>query len=224
VTDPSPAPPAPVRDAGLSLVEVLVAVGLFSLLGTLLLGLALSTSKVTEDTRELASVSEQSRVAMERITRELRQAEAVLGVDLPPSASGDTAITFWTDFNGDRVKDVNAADPEVMTYRWDPQSDELTLTANDESGTTVTRPMLAVNVTDFVLGLRSSQWQYDTSADQVATTWQELDRAGTPVGNNNDIADGPELDNIDLLSLAMTVTQGSHSQSYSTQVDLRNQE
>jgi type II secretory pathway pseudopilin PulG len=216
------APPA--RDEGLSLVEVLVAMGLFSVLGTLLLGLALSTSQVTEDTRDLASVGEQSRLAMERITRELRQAEAVLAVHLPQSASDTTAITFWTDFDGDNVKNVSAADPEVMTYRWDPQTGELTLTANDASGTAVTRPMLAVNVTGFVLGLRSSKWQYDKSADSVPTTWQELDDAGAPVGNKNLVADGPELENIDLLDLAMTVTKGSHAQTYTTQVDLRNRE
>ena len=214
------------HDAGVSLVEVLVGMGLFILLGTLLLGLALSTSRVTEETRKLASVSEQSRLAMERITRELRQAEAITSVQLPTTTSDETAITFWTDFDGDRVKNVNAADPEVMTYRWNPTSKQLTLTANDAGGTAVTKPMLAVNVTGFVLGLRSSKWQYDTSPppNDVATTWQELDKAGAPVGNNNDVADGPELQNIDLLSLDLTVTEGTHAQTYSTQVDLRNQE
>lgn len=212
------------RDAGLGLVEVLVGMGLFAVLGTLLLGLALSTSRVTEDTRNLSAVGEQSRLAMERMTRELRQAEVVLSVQLPSSATDPTAITFWTDFDGDTVKDVNAADPEVMTYRWDPTTARLTLTANDESGAAVTRPMLAVNVTRFEVGLRSSKWQYDTSADRIATTWQELDQAGAPVGNGDAAANNPELESIDLVSLALTVSEGTHAQTYDTQVDLRNQE
>ena len=228
-------PPAPSRDEGVSLVEVLVAMGLFAVLGTLLLGLALSTSKVTEDTRDLSSVSEQSRLAMERMTRELRQAGRPRG-GLPrtPRASfpnDETAIKFWTDFDGDKVQDDSAADPEVMTYRWSPATSELTLTANDPSGAAVTRPMLAVNVTRFVLGLRSSNWQYDTSPppDENSTTWEELDSAGAPVGNNDGIANGPELKNIDLLSIGLTVhgqpgSTVTHSQTYNTQVDLRNQE
>lgn len=214
----------PVRDDGLSLIEVLVAMGLFGVLATLLLGLALSTSQVTEDTRGLANVTEQSRLAMERMTRELRQAEVILSVQLPAIETDPTAVTFWTDFNGNHVQDVNAADPEVMTYRWDPGTRDLTLTANDLSGTAITRPVLGVNVTGFVLGLRSSKWQYDMAPADGTTTWQELDLAGAPVGNSDNKANNPELQHIDLVTLALTVSTDGHSQTYNTQVDLRNQD
>jgi prepilin-type N-terminal cleavage/methylation domain-containing protein len=210
------------RDDGLSLVEVLVAMGLFGVLGTLLLGLALSTSQVTEDTRSLANVTEQSRLAMERMTRELRQAEEIQAVQF--TGGQPTGVTFWTDFNGNGAKDLNAADPEVVTYRWNAGSSELTLTANDASGTATTRPVLAADVTSFVIGLRSSKWQYDSSADGITTTWQELDQSGPPVGNADGVLNGPELAHIDLVSLAMTVSRGSQAQNYSTQVDLRNQD
>lgn len=209
------------RDDGLGIVEVLVAMGLFGVVGTLLLGLAIATSQVTEDSRSLANVTEQARLAMERMTRELRQAEAILSVSLPTSPGGSTAITFWTDFNGNRTRDDNAADPEVMTYRWNQGTDELTLTANDESGNAVTQPVLAVDVSSFAVELRSSQWQYDKNADGT-TTWLELDAYGAPVGNTNTMADA-ELEHIDLVDVSMTVATGSRAQTYSTQVDLRNQ-
>jgi prepilin-type N-terminal cleavage/methylation domain-containing protein len=214
-------PTAPSRDAGMSLVEVLVAMGLFSVLGTLLLGLALSTSRVTEDTRSLAGANEESRLAMERMVRELRQARDIIAVQLPASTTETTALTFWTDFDGNGVQDLNAADPEVLTYRWNPVTSRLTLTVNDASGTATTRPVLAVNVTNFVVGLRSSKWQYDRDADGM-TTWQELDQSGTPVGNGDTVANDPELDHIDLIHLTMTVSQDGHAQTYTTQVDLRN--
>ena len=214
----------PARDDGLSLVEVLVAMGLFGVLATLLLGLALSTSQVTEDTRSLANVTEQSRLAMERLTRELRQAEVILSVQLPAVATDPTAVTFWTDFNGNHTQDLNAADPEVMTYRWDPGTRELTLTANDSEGNAVSRPVLAVNVTGFVLGLRSSKWQYDIAPADGVTTWQELDLAGAPVGNKDTKANNPELEHIDLMTVALTVSTDGHSQTFNTQVDLRNQD
>src|SRR5680860_344900 len=108
------------RDAGVSLIEVLVAMGLFGVLGTLLLGLALSTSQVTDDVRTLTNVNEESRLAMERLTRELRQAATITAVRLPSSPTDTTALTFWTDFNGNGAQDLNAADPEVLTYRWNP--------------------------------------------------------------------------------------------------------
>lgn len=212
-------PGRPQGDAGMTLIEVLVAMGLFGVLGTLLLGLALSTSRTTTDTRNLANVNEESRIAMERMTRELRQANAITAAQLPPSAT--TALTFWTDFNGNGTQDLGAADPEVLTYRWNPATNRLTLTANDASGTAVTRPVLAANVSSFTLDLRSSKWQYDTNADG-STTWQELDASGAPVGNGNGVPDGAELNNIDLVVITMTVQDGGHAQTYTTKVDLRN--
>ena len=208
------------RDQGMTLVEVLVAMGLFGILGSILLGLALSTSDVTDETRAVAEVNEESRLSMERMARELRQANQILDVRLPPTST-TTALTFWTDFDGDGVQEVNAADPEVLTYRWNPSTSRLTLTANDASGTATTRPVLAANVTGFDLGLRSSKWEYDANADGL-TTWQELDAAGGLVGNNNGVPDGNELGNLDLVNITMTVSEAGHVERYATQVDLRN--
>lgn len=222
MTEPGRGP----RDAGISLVEVLVGMGLFGVLGSLLLGLALSTSRVTEDTRALTNVNEESRLGMERLVRELRQADVIEAVHFPTDAHDTTALTFWTDFDGDDVRETNAADPEVLTYRWDPDARLLTLTANDASGTAQTRPVLAVTVSDFTLGLFSSKWQYDGSIPaQPAdgrTTWQELDAAGLPIGNGNLLADNPELTSIDLVEVSMTVLDGARAQTYTTKVDLRN--
>lgn len=209
-------------DDGLSLIEVLVAMGLFGVLGALLLGLAVSTSQVTEDTRHLVDVTEQSRLAMERMSRELRQAEAITSTELPTSENDTTSITFWTDFNGNNTRDLNAADPEVMTYRWDPVSKQLTLTANDFGGDSVTRPVLAVNVSNFVLELRSSEWEFGQNTAGV-TTWAEVDASGAPVGNGDGAPNGEELEHIDLVSVLMTVSTQGRSQTYSTQIDLRNQ-
>jgi type II secretory pathway pseudopilin PulG len=206
------------RDSGMSLVEVLVGIGLFGLLGLVLLSVALSTKRVTDDTRELTNVNEESRLAVERLSRELRQANEIVAVHLPTNASDSTALTFWTDFNGNGAKDLNTVDPEVLTYRWEPGTGQLTLTANDANGTAVTRPMLSANVSAFSIGLRSSQWQYDTDAN--GTTWNELDASA--IGNHNGAPDGAELAHLDLVDVSMTVLDGPHAQTYTTQVDLRN--
>jgi type II secretory pathway pseudopilin PulG len=208
------------RDAGVSLVEVLVAIGLFGLLSSLLLGFALNTGKVSNDTRQFANVNEDSRLAMERLSRELRQANEITAVQLPVASTDPTVLTFWTDFNGNGTKDLGVADPEVLTYRWIPTTKALTLTANDQNGVAVTRPLLSSIVSAFTVNLYSSLWQYDTNADGRAS-WSELDSYGPPVGNNNGIPD-IELNSIDGLSISLTVLDGSHAQNYTTQVDLRN--
>jgi prepilin-type N-terminal cleavage/methylation domain-containing protein len=217
------APSRPVgaaKDAGFSLVELLVAIGLFGVLGTLLLGLALSTGNVTENVRALSNINEESRLAMERLSRELRQASQVTAVSLPATPTDRTTLTFWTDFDGNGAQDLTAADPEILTYGWDPENDRLSLTVNDVSGSSITRPLLATNVSRFTLDLRSSQWQLDADGNG-RTTWAELD-APASGGNGNGVPDGAELLKLDLIGVSMTVLDGSRAQTYTTRVDLRN--
>ena len=221
------------KDLGLGLVELIVAIGLFGVLGSILLGLALSTSRATETTEGIANVSEESRLAMERMTRELRQAKAIVAIQLGTTSpttypanclnpdSQLSAFTFWSDFNGNGVKDLNAADPEVLTYRWNPTSDKLTLTANDASGKSVTEPVLAAKVASFSVDFASSSWEYDTDQDST-TDWCELDTR-LDVGNQNYAPDGDEVKLIDLVTISMSVKDGSHTLAYRTRVDLRNQ-
>jgi prepilin-type N-terminal cleavage/methylation domain-containing protein len=207
-------------DAGFSLIEVLVAMGLFGVLASLLLGLSLSTGRVTENVRALTNINEESRVAVDRLSRELRQATEVTAISLPATATDRTAITFWTDFDGDGAMDLNAAEPEVLTYGWDPETDQFSLTVNDAAGTAVTRPLLAANVSEFTLDLRSSQWQFDADGNG-RTTWQELDALAAG-GNGNGVPDGDELLKLDLIGVRMVVLDGARAQTYTSRVDLRN--
>lgn len=208
----------PPRDEGLGLVEVIVAMGLFGLLTTVLLGFALGTGRVTEDTRMLSGVNEESRLAMERFARELRQAREITAYTRPADADDEVAFTFWTDFDGDGVKDLGVTDPEVLTYRWDPADNRLTLTANDADGSAVTRPVLAANVSQFAIELYSSLWEHDANSDGM-TSWLELDEA---VGGDDGVPETADLQYVDLVTVTMTVLDGPHRQTYRTEVDLRN--
>jgi prepilin-type N-terminal cleavage/methylation domain-containing protein len=206
------------RDQGFGLVEVIVAMGLFGLLTTVLLGFALGTGRVTEDTRMLAGVNEESRLAMERFARELRQAREITAYTRPSPADPEVAFTFWTDFDGDDVEDLGVVDPEVLTYRWTPDNNRLTLTANDADGSAVTRPVLAANVSQFEIELFSSLWEHDANGDGM-TSWLELDAA---VGGDDGVPEEADLQYVDLVTVTMTVLDGPHSQTYRTEVDLRN--
>src|SRR4051812_40831107 len=124
-------------DGGFTLVELLVAMGLFLVLGSLIMTSVLSMSRATSDVKQFTNINEQARIATERLTRELRQASSIRGAVLPAVVGGNTSMTFDVDFNGDNVIDTTAADPEVLTYSYDSGLKRLTLTANDESGTAV---------------------------------------------------------------------------------------
>ena len=214
-------------DAGFTLIELLVAMGLFGILATILLGLAISSSGVADDTRQLATVGDESRLGMERMTRELRQAARIADVVLPSSAGvGPTRFTLWADFDASGCIHNGTAptplpsEPEQITYTWDPSTRHLTLSAVI-AGVRRNRLLLATKVSSFSLSLSSSSWQYD--ADQNGTTtWQEIDASS--VGDRNPGSfTSAELEHIDLVGLSITATDGSHDVDYATDVDLRNQ-
>ncbi len=207
-------------DEGFTLVELMVAMGLFLLLGSLIMTSVLSMSRATTDVRQFTNINEQARIATERITRELRQAMEIRGAVVPSAPGGNTSVTIGVDFNNSGTVEDIAADPEVLTYRYDATAQKLTLTANDETGTAVTRPVLSEQVSAFSVQFRSSLWQYDANGDGI-TDWTELDASA--IGNRNGILDTPELDKIDLIAVTLSVLEGSHRQTYETQVGLRNQ-
>jgi len=121
----------------------------------------------------------------------------------------------------------------LLTYRYDSGHQRLTLTANDASGTAVTRPILSEEVSAFDLQFRSSLWQYDgcLPADSAGTPtgtvkdgitdWTELDTL-CGGGNHNNVLDVGELGRIDLVAITLSVLEGPHRQTYQTQVTLRN--
>ena len=208
-------------DAGFTLVELLVAMGLFGILASILLGLAISSSGVADDTRQLATVGDESRLGMERMTRELREAAKLADVVLPTGAgNGPTRFTLWADFDGNGCINPGAADPEEVTYIWNPSTRYLTLSAVID-GVANSKRLLATTVSSFSLRLSSSSWQYD--ADQNGTTtWQEIDASSIGDRNPGNFTSA-ELERIDLVGLSITATDGSHDVEFATDVDLRNQ-
>jgi prepilin-type N-terminal cleavage/methylation domain-containing protein len=208
-------------DAGFTLIELLVAMGLFSVFATILLGLAISSSDVADDTRQLATVGDESRLGMERMTRELREAARIADVVLPTGAEpGPTRFTLWADFNANGCINRGAADPEEVTYTWNPSTRYLTLSAVI-NGVASSQRLLATKVSSFSLRLSSSSWQYD--ADQNGTTtWREIDASSVGDRNPGNFTSA-ELQHIDLVGLSITATDGSHDVDYATDVDLRNQ-
>lgn len=219
---------------GYTLVEMLVALVIFSVLGAIIMSTVLAARSATDNTRLTSDLNEEARVALNRISRELRQAVALSDVKaagggpvVAASPSAATSFTFSADFDGDGVIEPTATDPEELTYSWN--GSQLLLTAADVSGTVVTSPVLAAHVTSFAIEFRSSLWQYDCDGLN-GTLWTELDKyqptgcapASAGVGDNTGTLTAPELARVDNVVIRLTVLQGAKRQDYRVQIDMRN--
>lgn len=217
------------RDGGFTLVEMLIAMLLFGVLMTVVGTAVVTASKASSSNRQYNDINEEARTALNRMTRELREAQAVVAVTNPygSAATGydptrPSSITFDVDFSGNGVIEPNAADPEELTYTYDPVAQRLTLSAAGQS-----TPVLASNVTGFRLSFfsrvyRLGAYTLDTNHDGIIS-WEELDADPSgKYGNQNSTLDSAELRYIDSITIDLTVLKGTHQQVYSTQVDLRN--
>ena len=99
---------------------------------------------------------------------------------------------------------------------------EQTRVTNCGSGT----PLLAGKVTGFEVSYRSSLYYYQNASGQDPqagmTSWYDLDSAGPPVGNDDGALGLPELQYIDSVDVAMTMSENGHTEKFQTEISLRN--
>jgi prepilin-type N-terminal cleavage/methylation domain-containing protein len=193
-------------DAGFTLVELMVAILLLSILMTGVLASVMSTSGALDNVRATSDITGEARVAMERMSRELRQAERLL-------AATPTSFSLEGDFDHDGV--IEDADHERVTYTFDGAAGELVLTTTASLGS----PILAGRVSSFVVDYSSSRWEFDADGDG-STTSVEVDQG---IGNGNAALDlSEELEAIDLVHIELTVSRNGRTQTFTTSTNMRN--
>jgi prepilin-type N-terminal cleavage/methylation domain-containing protein len=180
------------RTSGFTLIELLVAMALFLVLGAITLTAIVSLSKGLDRERVTSDITSEARVALDRMAREVRQAEK-LENPLPGS------MKLSIDFDGNGVIDGSLADPEVVTYAHDSANDSIAMTAMDPSGTTVTAALLAGQVKDLTFKYRSSNWQ--------------------EYGPDDDVSNPADVDRV---IIDLTVERDGQDEVFRTQVTLRN--
>lgn len=180
------------RDAGFTLVEMLVAMLVLGALGTVFLTTVLGSETSAKNTSSEQDLNEEARLALNRMARELRQADALSTVRNPDGTAYDpsaiTAVTFTADFNGDGCIDgvaptpapspapvcqpYTASNPETLTYCWDPSANVRQLylvpgtLPGDTCQATGALPILAGQVTSFKLSYRSNEYLYDVDGTE----------------------------------------------------------
>lgn len=235
------------EDRGFTLVELMVAMSLMIVVITTSLTAVITAQKAETTSRQVQNLNEEARQAMNRMARDLRQAQVLVTAVNPDgplySTTGITALRFQGDYNGDGCAPsplvataacpvaYSSANPEDLTYCFEAGSKQLYVIDNQASGVipitatstacTGGQPLLAGNVSRLEISYRSALYSYDTNPTDGVTTWRELDAAGVPVGNLNSQLD-VELPFVDSVSLNITMSDAGHSQQYRTQVDLRN--
>lgn len=208
---------------GFTLIELLVTMALFGVLTTVLFSIVLNSANTLRSMRQTTDLNEESRVVLNRMSRELREAQSLVAAENPGGTTYDptvtTSVTFEVDFNGNNIIEPNASDPERITYRYEPATKRILLQAAG-----ITYPILAANVESFKLTYGSKRYECDSNSDGFIT-WEELDSAPPPcptsIGNSNGILDA-ELAGINSVTIEFTVLTGSRRQEYRTQLDMRN--
>lgn len=236
-------------DDGFTLVELLVGGMIFLVLGSMLLTSLVVAASSSRTTRAKHDMNEEARTALNRVARELRQADAityVVNADGPAfSTTSLTAVSLQADFNRDGCTGNaptcagtdNVSNPENITYCYDPSAATAvarqslwlipTGLTSAPAGCNVSgaQPILAGRVGGFRLEYRSNEYLYDSSPVDGITTWRELDAAGPPVGDPG-APDGnintSAVNFVNSVVIHLTMSRDGHTQAYQTQVDLRN--
>lgn len=200
------------RDEGMTLVELLVAMTVFAVLGSLLLLTVGSAKHSATATTNYTEMTDEARSVVSIVSRDLRELQAI-DATYPASSDGHSGITFEDDFNNNGTIDTSSTDPEILTMCLSGTT-LLVASGSVNCDTSPSGDTLATGVSAFTLSYSSSY-----NVNGVATeTWQTLDAAG----DKNNVLDSGEWSKIDTIGIAVTVTSGTHSASYSTTVDLPN--
>lgn len=237
-------------EEGFSLVELLVTMIVLSVLLAVSLVVVRAGSSAARVSTDSQSLTAEARHALNRMSRDLRQASEIVHVTQPLTAGQSAtdldpgavvAVRFVGDYNGDGcVRDAGQAcgsphdpsNPEDLTYCFAPGSGQLYVIDNVQpaDGTPIPKdqpPLTCDGGQPLLAGnvaallLRPRSGNHWPDTDASGLTdWVELDKSSS-LGNGNDLLD-VELRHVDALDLEMVVALEGRDQVFRTSVDLRN--
>jgi prepilin-type N-terminal cleavage/methylation domain-containing protein len=197
-------------DAGLTMTELLVAIGIFAIVSTSFYSVLFAVQRGSEDARRVASVSEEARLGFNRMVRDTRE-----GLELTAASANE--FTVRVDFENDDLG------PQDLTYK--KTGNEIQL--NNETlmeGVDCIRQ--SGSCVQDVFRYTSNRLEFDWNGDGV-TSWEELDASAAPshgvigVGNN----DGELNDELAFVSdvmFALEVSNGDSNGDLIASAQLRN--
>lgn len=196
------------EDGGFTMLELMVVVLLLSLLMTVFYGFLFGGERAARDGRDWLEANQAARLALDRLSRELREADY-----LEIAEAG--RVKFGADFNSNNG--ITDAESEIVTYAYDALSRELRISA----GSPLVTAVLARNVVAFTLSYFGSEPSLDSNFDGTVTG-AEIEAGVTYSGDSGVSLGGEELNRISLVTFEMTVGLRNQRHRYRTSVELRN--
>jgi prepilin-type N-terminal cleavage/methylation domain-containing protein len=224
---------ASVEESGYSLIEVIVSLFIFSIVSIGFTSVMMSGARSTDTTRRNVRLSEEARLGLNRIVRDVREAGwiALPGND---AAATYTSFTVKTDYNGNGVYANSAgaataeSNYEIVTYAYDATSKTVTVTAEGFPTETLIKGVEPVGSTP-VFSFTSNRLEFDWSGDGV-TTMTEVSQYACPAGGSNLTLDSAcnttltdkELAYLTNFTLTADVNSDRTSSQYVAEAQLRN--
>lgn len=224
------------REHGYSIVELLVGMLLFSIVSAGFMSVLFSVARSTETTTASVRISEEARLALNRLVRDTREAGWIELSSTNPAVTHDS-FTVKIDYNGDGAFTNPASGAaegsyEIMTYAYDAATHRIMVTAPGAGTETLVRGVDCVRDSNGVcksdvFSFTSNRLQYDWDQDGV-TSLAEINATACSPNNlttldacNAALVD-KELAAVTSVNVAVRVTSGNRSSDYYAEAQLRN--
>jgi prepilin-type N-terminal cleavage/methylation domain-containing protein len=217
-------------ESGFTLVELMVAIMLFSILSIGFYQVMISSVGGSENTQEIAQISQEARLGLNRMIRDTREVTEII-------TATPTSYRIWVDFDADDVVDADAY--EHLEYSFVTADNTIMMTPLEAPTSNLPDPgpvftgaegvlageeaeVLVAGVAPApgrdVFSYASNFLQYDTNGDGEASS-AELDTAiapGDAAGLNDD-----ELAYISEVNYALTVSVDGRNTDFYGQASIR---
>jgi prepilin-type N-terminal cleavage/methylation domain-containing protein len=222
---------------GFTITEMMVVVLLLSVLIGVFYSFLFGGERAARDGRNWLEANQNARLALERMSRELREADQILSV------GGETQIEFQADLDQSGAFATvtytpDITDEEKITYTYDGGADELKV---NTAVTGTASAVLASNIGGFRFRYFASDPKVDIgcsgfngtapsdcAAGDGTVHWQELDWAedhSPPLlgyGDDDGSLSNAELNHVTQIVIEMTVGIRNQRHEYRATVELRN--
>jgi prepilin-type N-terminal cleavage/methylation domain-containing protein len=210
------------REDGFTLVELLVAIGIFAVVSVAFYQVLFSARSGSITARDIARTSEEARLGFNRMVRDTREA-------LKVRAASSTSFTVEIDFDQDGTPEpspsVATGSYEVITYTFNAGPATITATAGGVTevlmdGVECLPKASPPSSCHPMFRFASSRLDYDTNTDGI-TDESEL-MAAPLITNGNSVLDGQELLFVDSVRFGLRVRENDSIEAFYAEAQLRN--
>lgn len=199
-------------ERGLTLVELLVALSILSVVTMGFYSVMIAGTRSSQDARSVSRISEEARLGLTRLVRDTREAKSMHLTQAPTA----TSYRILVDFNGDNVITEHpgtnsAGDYEDLTFSYHADSQTIRL-----NGVILIGGVTPIPGQD-MFTYSSHRLEYDSDADGTVTL-AELQAAQ----DANAAVPDPIWANVTEIGFAFNVTNGGRTTAFNSETQLRN--